>query len=584
MRIKNLPNIYGIIFSLLFILFMSCSKSTQSTNGPVTGTDTTIVPPNDPVFSETIGFFGDDWSAKTFITPKYISSTKPGTSADATITVDMSKVVSKVSRYLFGNNTNMWTGQMSNQPILSGYLNDLSPQILRGPGGSASDIYFWNASFHQLPAEVTAALYDYNGNPVHTDSTNYWYGMNTPSWSLSLDDYYNSLQLTHTRTGLITVNYAYARYGTGLNPVQTAAHLAADWVRYDHGRTKFWEVGNESFGAWEAGYKIDVSKNQDGQPAIITGDLYGQHFWIFYDSMKLAAQQVGTTIYIGAPILDYAPASWESGTTQNWNRGVLMQVGKVADFFVIHDYFTAYSTNSSATDILASAKVVPTNAMDYVKSQFLQFGIPPKPVALSEWNIQAIGSMQNVSNLAGIHAVITMGELIKNQFGEASRWDIANGWSNGDDQGMFNIGDEPGATKWNPRPVFYYLYYFQKYFGDRMVNSTVQGNPDILSYASSFSSGQCGIIVINQGKTDRTVQITTKNFRAGSHYYWYTLTGETGGNDFNGKVYINGNGPGGTSGGPLQYAQLEAREAEQSGGIAILAPGRSVSFIVADHK
>ena len=28
----------------------------------------------------------------------------------------------------------------------------------------------------------------------------------------------------------------YARYSTAANPVATAAHLAADWVRYDNGR------------------------------------------------------------------------------------------------------------------------------------------------------------------------------------------------------------------------------------------------------------------------------------------------------------------------------------------------------------
>ncbi len=43
------------------------------------------------------------------------------------------------------------------------------------------------------------------------------------------------------------------------NPVAAAAHLAADWVRHDHGRTKFWEIGNENFGNWEAGYNIDQS-------------------------------------------------------------------------------------------------------------------------------------------------------------------------------------------------------------------------------------------------------------------------------------------------------------------------------------
>jgi hypothetical protein len=58
------------------------------------------------------------------------------------------------------------------------------------------------------------------------------------------------LQQTNNK-GMITVNYGYARYGTGTNPAAKAAHLAADWVRYDNGRTKYWEIGNECYSMTE---------------------------------------------------------------------------------------------------------------------------------------------------------------------------------------------------------------------------------------------------------------------------------------------------------------------------------------------
>jgi len=69
-------------------------------------------------------------------------------------------------------------------------------------------------------------------------------------------------------TGIITVNYGYARYGTGPDPANTAAHYAADWVRYDNGRTKYWEIGNESARSMQAGFRINTAANQDGQPEI----------------------------------------------------------------------------------------------------------------------------------------------------------------------------------------------------------------------------------------------------------------------------------------------------------------------------
>ena len=123
------------------------------------------------------------------------------------------------------------------------------------------------------------------------------YGGNTQSWTLSLSNYYSMLASVKAQA-IVTINYAYARYGTGPDPVAAAAHLAADWVRYDNGRTKYWEIGNEEYGNWEAGWEINAALNQDNQPQFITGALYGQHWNVFADSMRAAAQQTGATIYI----------------------------------------------------------------------------------------------------------------------------------------------------------------------------------------------------------------------------------------------------------------------------------------------
>jgi hypothetical protein len=44
-------------------------------------------------------------------------------------------------------------------------------------------------------------------------------------------------------------------------------------VRFDDGRTRFWEIGNENGGPWEYGWMIDTALNKDGQPVIITGTI-----------------------------------------------------------------------------------------------------------------------------------------------------------------------------------------------------------------------------------------------------------------------------------------------------------------------
>lgn len=587
---KKYMNKYSVGLSLAVActFMISCSKnhsvSSSDNGGGSTGghPDTSIATPNDPDFAKTIGFFGDDWTAKTFVAPTYNTVTPSSTTTAAvSVTVDMSSVITKVSKNVYGNNTNLWMGQIVDQPALMGYIKDLSPNILRGPGGSISDVYFWNQSA-AAPVGTPDSIYE-NGT---LSASGYWYGKNTQSWTLSIDNYYQLLQQNGS-DGILIVNYGYARYGTSADPVATAAHLAADWVRYDNGRTKYWEVGNECYGSWEAGYQIDTTKNKDGQPQIITGSVYGTHFKVFADSMRAAAAETGKTVYIGAVLLDAPAASWADNTNQTWNQQVLSSAGSDADFFIVHDYFTPYNTNSGANDILSSATAVPASAMTYLKNEMNTYGITAKPVAMTEWNIQAIGSKQDVSNIAGVHAVITLGELIKNQFGEASRWDLANGWNSGDDMGMFNnsTGDaEPGASQWNPRPAFYYMYFFQKYFGDRMVSSTVSADTTVLCYASSFTSGESGIVLVNKGDAAKRVSVTIKNFRAGTNYYWYTLNGGTDNAPFSQQVYINDVAPTGSTGGALNYASVKANATALSNGIHLSLPSYSATFVVAENK
>jgi len=570
------------------LLATNCKKNTSTTTpgggggGGNTGTDSTYKPV-DPTVAATIGFFQDSWAPRTFNVPGTVPGNVPSGSITDSLSIDVNNVLVKVLPLVYGNNSNLWSGQIVTQAPLVQYLKDLSPNIIRAPAGSVSDVYFWNGTdANPAPADVPSTLLDASGNASQTKW--YWYGGNTGSWTFSLDNYYKLLVQTKS-TGIITINYGYARYGTSANPVAAAAHLAADWVRFDNGRTKYWEIGNETYGNWEAGYKIDPATNKDGQTALVTGALYGQHVTVFADSMKAAAKETGATIYIGATLYDKPAASYDYASIQTWNQGVLMKAGNSPDYYIVHDYFTDYNANSSAADILKTAASVPGSVMDYVKSQVAAAGAAIKPVALTEWNLQAAGSKQNVSFIAGMHAAKTLGSIIKNNFGEASRWDLANGWSNGDDMGLFNHGDEPGAPLWNPRPAYYYMYYFQQFFGDRMVKDSLKSvNGDVTSYSSTFSSGQAGTVIINTGSLNHTVAIDFKHFPAGANYYWNVLTGGTDNGSFSGQVYVNGTGPSTASGGPLNYATLKSYSAPLNGTIKISVPALSVVYLVADKK
>jgi hypothetical protein len=531
------------------------------------------------VYAQDAGFFLNDWQAKNINAPAYNNAVKPTGTPQVTIAIDAGNVITKVPKYLFGNNANPYMTQMVTEPVLIDHIKNLSPNVIRMPGGNISSVYFWNQEANSPPADVPDSLYDSDGKKT---LAGWWYGKNTASWTLSLDNYYAMLQQTGS-TGIITVNYSYARYGTSTDPVKQAAHLAADWVRYDKGRTKFWEIGNEDAGPWQAGYKMDVKKNKDGQPEIITGELYGQHCKVFIDSMKKAAAETGSTIYIGGQLIQYDAATSWNPVDRTWNSGYFAKAGNAADFYIIHSYYTPYNENSTATVILNTAATETQNMMNYMKTTTQQGGVTLKPIALTEWNIFAVGSKQMVSHVSGLHADLVLGELIKNKYGQASRWDLANGWENGNDHGLFSR-DEPGVGNWTPRPAFYHLYYFQKYFGDQMVSAVATGNNDIVSYASTFSSGQVGVVIVNKGTGTQLMKLNFQRFFPGARYYWYTLTGDTDNGEFSRKVLVNGTGPAGIAGGPANYLDLKANSATSDNDVRVSIPPRSATFVLVDKS
>jgi len=560
----------------------SCKKSPvgEGPTGPDDEDTATIKPQTDPPLAATIGFFMDDWQPRSFTIPASVTDGVVPASPDITVTIDRRDVITKIPRSLAGDNANTWMTQMVTEPALMDHITTLHPHIIRFPGGSISDVFFWNALPNQPPADAPAQLRQADGSYA---GAGYWFGKNPDSWTLSVDNYYLMRQQTGNE-GMIIINYGYARYGTGPDPVAAAAHLAADWVRYDNGRTKYWEIGNENYGEWEAGYRINTATNQDGQPEFASGQLYGQHFNKFADSMRMAAQEINKTIYIGAVLYETPPQNWATPAIKEWNTGVLHAAGSSPDFYVVHNYYTEYHTNANAATILNTPIPVTQNMMNHVQQSITNAGLPQKPIALTEWNIFSTGSMQQVSHINGLHAVMVIGEGLKNKFGMTARWDLSNGWDGGNDHGLFSKGDEPGAVpKWTPRPAFYHMYFFKKMLGDRLVTSG-STSPDMVSYASSFSSGETAVALVNKGASARAVEIKIQNFRKGKRYYWYTLTGGGDNGEFSRKVIVNGQGPSIVAGGPANYKTIAPFAADTGNGIRVMVPGRAAVYLVVDKN
>jgi hypothetical protein len=525
------------------------------------------------------GFFLDTWTPKSIDVPDYTDVTPLNGQPGVSITIQAADTLTKIPVYMFGDNANAYTTSMSDNKTLMNYLSDRKMGVLRGPSGSISDVYFWNRSEFQPPSDVPEVLLSggsSSGWPWYGKRPNSW----DAGWTMDVDSFYRILAQANV-TGMITVNYGYARYGTSDNPVAQAAHMAADWVRYDNGRTRFWEIGNEVFGSWEAGFKINTELNKDGQPEIITGKLYGQHCKVFIDSMKAAAAQIGKEIFIGAVAVEAAGTA-----APNWNVDLMKEIGNIVDYYIIHSYYTPYNQNSNA-DVILKAPAQTRGYMNYLASCTSQAGMPMKPVALTEYNIFAVGSKQAVSQIGGMFAVMVTGEAAKAGLGAICRWDLANGYDNGNDHGMYAYGTEPGVSRFSPRPAFYYLYYMQKFLGDVMLETTVKGTTSVKAYSSAFNTGHISTILANTAPNPQMARINIVNATLGNRFYTYTLTGGT---DvpadplmaFSRQVYVNGQGPSEVAGGPLNYKTLQAKSSVIGSGMLVELPPYSVVYLLTD--
>jgi hypothetical protein len=123
------------------------------------------------------------------------------------------------------------------------------------------------------------------------------------------------------------------------------------------------------------------------------------------------------------------------------------------------------------------------------------------------------------------------------------------------------------------------MYYFQQYTGDKLVAST-SSDANVVAYASSFSSGETGVVLVNKSTTAKAAEIKVANFWKGTNFFWYTLTGGTDNGEFSGQTFVNDTAPSFATGGPLNYETIKPYAASTAAGIKISLPARAAVFLV----
>ncbi|TRX71763.1 sulfatase-like hydrolase/transferase [Carboxylicivirga sp. M1479] len=497
-------------------------------------------------------FFQDTWKEKHYITPSsYTNSTLPTTSGDARVTFNTNLVLNKVLPTHLGVNTTFRNG--NTQLDRTQLYTNAGIGSMRYPAGSGSNIYFYDGN---TPTETRVEF-----NPI--DGTLSKHNSMPPEMFVQFKKNANS-------EATVVVNYFYARYGittegTREARVQQAADYAAGFVRrlnieLDAG-IKYWEIGNECYGAWEEGYEIDG--------VVTTGQEYGEDFCVFAEAMKA----VDASIKVGAVV---------TREDDDWNSGLLPEVKDHADFLVVHNYFTSVK-DATAENILASVpqvESVHTTLLDCIEKYT---GKPRDyyPVAMTEFNSR--GPM-NCTMVNGLFVTQVLAEAIKNGYGMVDLWVSEWNWSESAQESKgFLAKADPQQADYTPRQSYMPYQYINSHFGDQMIEAS-SNNAHIKTYASTFSSGEVGLIIINTDANAHTVNIDLSTFATEeADMYWHELHAnslEAGDH----KFYINGETGTSTGGGPNNYASIAPFKAQLKSENTFEAKKYSVNFLVLKPK
>ncbi len=525
------------------------------------------------VVSADEGFFKESYKEKVFKAPAQTKELTSPASATVTITIDVADTVNRVYQSVFSNNTNGWEKKtvLSNQTAIENFKN-ANIYAMRLPGGNWSNTWLWDETNHwdgsnENGYSGTLKKVDIkkNGNWEPVDYASTLTSRPTGTWSLETEDLLELCDKVGVKPQ-ICVNFALARVIDAPDALQQAAHYAAEWVRDVNIKrglnVKYWEVGNENYGEWQGGYSVGGEK--------ILASEYGDGFNVFADSMKSA----DPTIKIGAVVYEDKTGS----NVKDWNEDVISRVYDHADFLAVHQYFTWASDLNTIPpkEVLAGLSKI-EETIEMLKNSIEEYtpkGREDIPIAMTEYNMRA--GFKNTGLVSNLFITQSLGEYIKTGYGLVNIWDLTNGYNEkSGDHGMFSK-NHPMLDDYTPQASFYSYYFFAKFFGDNMVQSS-SNDEEVNSYASLFTNGYASLVAVNESDKEKNISIDLKNFTKGTVAYMYSVHGE----DLEDQTY-KVNGVGSTKGaqGPDDYASVEAYKIDFDEEIKITLPKYSSNFIV----
>jgi len=397
----------------------------------------------------------------------------------AHLTVDATAVVRAVDGRFFGLNAVMWDDAFATAETTE-LLDSAGVRVLRFPGGSLSDEYHWK---------------------TNTTLANTW------TWATSFDEF------AQVATALNACVYITVNYGTG------TPEEAAEWVTYSNVTNrygfKFWEIGNENYGTWEA----------DTQDVPHDPYTYAARVKEYSAQMKAADPTVRVGVVVIAGEDSFANNSRHPATNPRTGRvhngwtpvllTTLRSLGVTPDFAIYHRYEQAPGAESDAV-LLLSARTWPDDARG-LRQQLTDYlgpaGASVELVVTENNSVYSNPGKQTTSLVNGLFLADSVGNILQTEFNALLWWDVRNGQETGNnnsnrlygwrpygDYGVISTRSTGGsATSYEPYPTYYAAKLLSHFaHGGDLVIQARSDHPFLPVFAVHGGDGSLRLLVINK--------------------------------------------------------------------------------------
>lgn len=400
-------------------------------------------------------------------------------------------------RRLGGTNLALWNEARHFQdPLLRKWVDELGTGLIRIPGGSWSNAYYWNGNgVRNAKGDVDSAKIGPDGYPA-VDYSDYKPGFMVDSKTLkpgtgfhgnvdvkTLHDY---VKATPGAVALPSINA-----GTG------RAIDAAEWARWaakNGYEAAYWHVGNELGGSWEPGTFLP-----DG--STITGEIFVQRFNAIAD----AVHAVDPKAKLGA----FAFA-----------EDTLKHSGDRVAFASIHTY--PGTTTLTFQQNLARVPQTVANEVNQVKGWIEKYQPARKgqiEIGYTEWNLS--GGLNSSDLFSGLWTSMMLGEFARNDVSFATKWDTFT-HVRGMEHGHGLIWTD--GNKYTRKAAYYALQLWNHYNGDKVLKPVVTGEDTVYSYASRDSDAVYIMLVNPNDDRVANVDIELPGYLAGARGEQVSLT------------------------------------------------------------